>query len=277
MTHRSKEAIAASARALRREIRAGRWRKQTSGVAPGALQVNLAILPADVADAFRTFCASNPRPCPLLARSEPGSRAFPTLAEDLDIARDAPFYRVIRDGEPAEKVADLEAIWREDFVSFALGCSFSFEDAMARAGVEVRHMRLGRNVPMYVSDIETIPVPPFSGPTVVSMRPIPPERADEVREICLGYPTAHGAPVHIGDPAEIGIREIETPDFGDPPVIEEGEVCAFWACGVTPRLALGAARLEIAITHEPGHMLVAELDAADPGLPEWESKPSAAP
>ena len=261
--------IAHSAQKLRKAARDGAWNGPTAGAAPGALQANLAIIPDAFADAFEAYCHLNPLPCPLLARSMAGDRRLPELGGDLDVARDAPMYRVLRNGAAAERVENLEAIWRDDFVAFAIGCSFSFEAAMEQAGVPVRHSRRGTNVPMYASSIETRPSPPFAGPTVVSMRPIRPEKAEAVREICAAFPFAHGAPLHIGDPLEIGVRDVAKPDFGDAPHIEEGEVCAFWACGVTPQLAIRAARLEIAVAHEPGHMLVTDLDAAAPPLSRW--------
>ncbi|MCP5367978.1 MAG: putative hydro-lyase [Hyphomicrobiales bacterium] len=261
--------FAESARDFRRRVRAGAWTGQTAGTIPGAQQVNLAIVPQAAADAFAAFCAANPRPCPVLARTAPGARAMPTLGRDLDVARDAPAYRVFRHGERAERLADLDAVWRDDFVAFALGCSFSFEAAMEAAGIPVRHARLGKNVAMYVSNVPTAPAPPFAGPMVVSMRPIRPEQADRVRDLCAAFPLAHGAPVHVGDPADMGIADVTRPDFGDPPDIADGEVCAFWACGVTPQLALVNAGLEIAVTHEPGHMLVTDLDAASPDLRQW--------
>lgn len=261
--------IADTARAFRRRVRVGEWTGQTAGAVPGALQANLAIVPAAAAPAFAAFCAANPKPCPLLARTPPGERAMLTLARDLDVATDAPAYRVFRHGERAERLSSLEGIWRDDFVAFALGCSFSFEAAMERAGIPVRHARLGKNTSMYVTSIETVPALPFAGPMVVSMRPIRPADADRLRDLCVGFPLAHGAPVHIGEPAKIGIADVQEPDFGDPPDVAEGEVCAFWACGVTPQLALRNARLEIAVTHEPGHMLVTDLDAASRDLAQW--------
>ena len=258
--------IASQATAFRKKIRSGEWTGQTAGAVPGALQANLAVVPGEMADAFNRFCRSNPRPCPLLARTDAGERALPVLGHDLDVTRDAPAYRIFRHGERAERVETLADIWRDDFVAFALGCSFSFEDAMEQAGIPVRHARLGKNTAMYITSIQTVPSGPFGGPMVVSMRPTRPEMVERVRELCAAFPLAHGAPIHVGDPATIGIADVHRPDFGDTPDIYEGEVCAFWACGVTPQLALQEARLEIAAAHEPGHMLVTDLDAASPSL-----------
>lgn len=251
---------------LRRAIRAGAFRSPTTGHAPGWLQGNLAILPQALAADFLAFCAKNPKPCPLLGVSEPGDPGLPTLAEDLDVRTDVPGYRVFRDGGEPERVADLRAVWRDDLVTFVLGCSFSFEESLARARVPVRHIAAGRNVPMYVTDLETRSAGPFGGPMVVSMRAFAP--ADAIRAIVLSdrQPLAHGAPVHIGDPAQIGIRDLGAPEFGDPPVMEPGDVPVFWACGVTPQVAIRGARPDLAITHEPGHMLVTDRPAEGAGI-----------
>lgn len=250
--------------ALRRAARTGDFRAPTSGECPGYLQGNLVILPAAYADAFLRFCVRNPKPCPLLGVGEPGDPALPALGADLDIRRDLPAYRVYRDGAHSETAADVAALWRDDFVVFVLGCSFSFEHALERAGVALRHTAAGRNVPMYVTTLETEPAGDFGGPLVVSMRAFSP--ADAIRAITLSerYPIAHGAPVHIGDPAAIGIVDLGRPDFGDPAVTEPGDIPVFWACGVTPQVAIRRACPEIAITHDPGHMLVTDLLAERP-------------
>ncbi|MEM7500215.1 MAG: putative hydro-lyase [Pseudomonadota bacterium] len=271
MFGRSREDIAADAQSFRSRVRSGEWTGPTSGAAHGALQANLAIMPAAHAPAFERYCQLNPRPCPMLGRTEPGSVAMPELAEGLDIRRDVPAYRVLRNGKPAERLETLTPIWSDDTVVFAIGCSFSFEAAMEDAGIPVRHWLKKANVPMYISGIDTKPSGPFGGKMVVSMRGVPADRADELHALCARYPFAHGAPVHIGDPAEIGIMDIEHPDFGDDPYLEEGDVLAFWACGVTAQMALRHARLPLAAAHEPGHMLVTDLDAAAPGLAAWQA------
>lgn len=258
--------IALAAQKLRSEARASRWTEQTSGCAPGALQANLAVVPADAADEFAAFCRANPKPCPLLDVTSPGGRHFARLGADVDAATDLPAYRVLKDGVAAETVHNLEPYWRGDFRGFALGCSYSFEDALQRAGVPMRHIDRNANVTMFISGIETTRVGRFGGPMVVSMRPIPAETAPLVREICARYPLAHGAPVHIGPAAAIGVADVARPDFGEPADIRDGDVLAFWACGVTPQVALREARLPLAFTHEPGCMLVTDLDAADPEL-----------
>ncbi len=250
--------VEASPGALRGMIRQRRHTGQTAGKAPGYLQGNLAILPAADASDFLRFCVLNPKPCPLLGVGEPGNPRLPELGSDIDIRTDVPRYRVFRGGEPAGGAEDLLALWRDDFVTFVLGCSFSFEEALMRAGIPVRHIDAGRNVPMYVTNIQTRPAGGFGGPLVVSLRGFAP--ADAIRSIVITdrFPLAHGAPVHIGDSAAIGIKDLARPDFGDAPVLEAGDIPVFWACGVTPQSAIRAARPEIAITHEPGHMLVTD-------------------
>ena len=244
---------------VRRRIRAGRYRGQTGGLARGYVQANMVVLPADYAGEFARFCQRNPKPCPLLAMSEPGSPRLPELAEDLDLRTDLPSYRIFRDGEPGGDVASIADLWRDDFVAFALGCSFSFEEALIDAGLLVRHWNDGRVCPMYLTDIECAPAGRFRGRMVVSMRPFTPADAIKAVQITSRYPRVHGAPVHLGMPERIGIDNIERAWQGDDPVLAAGELPVFWACGVTPQVALRAARPPIAITHTPAHMLVTDV------------------
>lgn len=246
---------------LRAEIRAGRFDGPTAGFGGGALQANLVILPEVLAGDFLRFCQANPRPCPLLAVSEPGDPRLPTLGEGIDLRRDLPRYHIWRDGEMAEEVTEIGAFWRNDLVAFAIGCSFSFEDALREGGIPLRHLDAGRNVPMYRTALPTRPAGCFSGPTVVSLRPMPAAAAIEASILCARFPLAHGAPVHLGDPAMIGIADLDRPDYGDAPVFRHGDIPVFWACGVTPQAAIVAARPALAITHAPGHMLVTDLPA----------------
>mgnify|MGYP001812822872 FL=1 len=244
---------------LRQAIRAGDFHGNTSGIAPGYVQCNLTILPADWADDFLRFCQANPKPCPLLAMSPaPGDPALPLLG-DIDIRTDVPSYRVFRDGKFSEEVADISSLWRDDLVVFALGCSFSFEEALLADGLEVRNVSEGVNVPMYRSNIECNAAGRFSGNMVVSMRPF--KAADAIRaiQICTRFPSVHGAPVHLGDPGLIGIGALDSPDYGDAVSVAGDELPVFWACGVTPQVALENARPPFAITHSPGHMLVTDL------------------
>lgn len=249
-------------RDARRLARAG-YRGHTAGMAPGYVQGNLVILPEREAFDFLRFCQRNPKPCPLLAVSEPGDPHLPSLGEDLDLRTDLPRYRVWREGVPVEEPSDIRALWRPDLVAFVVGCSFSFEEALVAAGVPLRHLERGCNVAMYRTSIACVPAGPFQGPMVVSMRPLRP--ADAIRAILITarFPAVHGAPVHLGDPAAIGIADLDRPDYGDPVPLEPGELPVFWACGVTPQAVLAAARLPFAITHAPGSMLVTDRRNAE--------------
>ena len=246
-------------RDARRRIRAGSHRLPTSGMAPGYVQGNLAILPKELAADFTRFCVLNPKPCPLLGQSEPGDHRLPTLGEDLDIRTDIPMYRVWKKGELVAEVTDLKEVWRDDLVSFVLGCSFSFEEALLTAGVPLRHIELGIGVPMYRTSIETAAAGRFRGAMVVSMRPF--RAADAIRaiQITSRFPSVHGAPVHLGEPRLIGIADLDRPDYGDPIEVRADEMPVFWACGVTPQVAIEQARPPLCITHAPGAMLITDL------------------
>lgn len=244
---------------LRHAIRVGRHTGPTTGYSSGYLQGNLAILPKKHADDFLRFCMKNPKSCPLIGMSEPGSPFIPELGKDLDIRSDIPGYRVFRGTADYTNTTDISDIWRDDLVSFVLGCSFSFEAAIVQAGISVRHMDAGRNVPMYVTNIPTNPAGPFTGPLVVSMRAFSPADAIQAVLYSSRYRLAHGAPVHIGDPQQIGISDLAVPDFGDEPIFNEGDIPVFWACGVTPQMAIREALPDLAITHEPGLMLVTDV------------------
>ncbi len=243
----------------RREIRAGRWSMHTSGMAPGHVQGNLVILPAATASDFLRFCQRNPKPCPLLAVSEPGDPLLPDLGDDIDVRTDLPRYRVWRHGELVDEPLDIREHWRDDLVSFVIGCSFSFEQALQEAGIGLRHIEQGRNVSMYRSSIPTRPAGPFHGPMVLSMRPMTPADAIRAIQVTARLPNVHGAPVHFGDPAQVGIADVGRPDFGDAVDIRPGEVPVFWACGVTPQAIVMESRPDFCITHAPGAMLVTEL------------------
>ncbi len=243
----------------RRAIRAGRLTGSTAGVAPGFVQGNLAILPAAYADNFLRFCIANPKPCPVLGVSEPGSPSLPQLGADLDVRTDVTRYCVFEHGVQVGEVDDLSPLWRDDLVTFVLGCSFSFEQALLQAGLPLRHIAQGKNVAMWRTSLATVPAGPFCGPMVVSMRPMRPADAIRAIQITSRFPAVHGAPVHFGDPEAIGIGDITRPDYGDPIDILPGEVPVFWACGVTPQVAIRQARPTLAFTHKPGCMLVTDL------------------
>ncbi|MGH7138074.1 MAG: putative hydro-lyase [Pirellulales bacterium] len=251
---------AMSAAEIRRAIRDGGHRVPTAGLAPGLVQTNVVILPAIVAAEFAEFCRLNSRPCPLVEMTAPGDPEPKCSAPGADLRTDVPRYRVFRDGV-ADQVepTDVRELWRDDFVAFLLGCSFTFEAALMAAGLPVRHVELGRNVPMFRTNRACQPAGRFAGPLVVSMRPYRLEDVARVREITGRFPTMHGEPIHVGEPSAIGIADLDRPDFGDAVPLAPGEVPVFWACGVTPQLALAAARPEIAITHSPGCMFITDL------------------
>ena len=248
-----------SGRDVRLAARTGRLDRHTSGLATAHVQGNLVILPADVADDFLRYCQRNPKPCPVLAVSEPGDPRLPSLAADLDIRSDVPRYRVWRDGVMVDEPGDIGALWRDDLVSFVLGCSFSFEQALIEDGIRLRHVEQGKNVAMFRTTIATAPAGRFSGPMVVTMRPM--KAADAIRavQITSRFPNVHGAPVHLGDPALIGIADLTKPDYGDAVEVMPDELPVFWACGVTPQAALQQAHPPFAITHAPGAMLITDL------------------
>lgn len=244
---------------VRRAARAGDFQGPTPGLAPGYMQANLVVVPRDLAFDFLLFCQRNPQPCPLLDVTDPGCPEPRRVAPNADVRTDVPRYRAYRHGELIDEPTDLLSWWREDLVAFLLGCSFTFEDALLQAGLPVRHIEQGCNVPMYRTNIACRPAGVFAGPMVVSMRPLTPTQAEIATRICGQFPLAHGAPVQIGDPSAIGIKDIARPDFGDAVEIRHGEVPVFWACGVTPQAVAMRARPSLLLTHKPGHMFVTDL------------------
>ncbi|MCA9027576.1 MAG: putative hydro-lyase [Planctomycetaceae bacterium] len=250
-------------RDVRLACRRGEWTQHTSGVASNFAQANLVILPAKSAEDFRCFCERNPQPCPLLEMTQPGDQVPHRMASDVDLRTDLPRYRVWQDGVVTDEPTDISNLWRDDLVSFLIGCSFTFDSALLQAGLPVRHVEVGCNVPMFRTNIDCIPSGPFRGPLVVSMRPFTAKEAARANELTAGFSHFHGRPVHQGDPLAIGISDLAQPDFGDAVTLLEGEMPVFWACGVTPQCALESARLPLAITHAPGHMFVTDRSNAE--------------
>jgi len=248
-----------SAAAVRKRIRDGEWTQHTSGLALQHVQGNVVILPEPLANDFLRFCQRNPKPCPLLAVSEPGQWMLPQLGQDIDVRTDIPQYRIWRSGELTAQPTDIVNLWREDLVTFVIGCSFSFEQALLEAGLPMRHIEQGRNVAMFRSNIATVPAGPFHGPMVVSMRPLRPAAAIRAVQITSRFPQVHGAPVHVGMPHLIGIRDLNSPDYGDAVQVNGDEVPVFWACGVTPQALIEQAKPDFCITHAPGAMLITDL------------------
>ena len=254
---------------LRAAIRSGAFNDHTAGLAPGKLQCNIAILPAAYALDFLRFCLRNPKPCPIVGVGETGDPSLPTLGPDIDIRHDLPRYRLYRDGKFADEVTDIATHWRDDMMTVALGCSFTFERALMAAGIPMRHVEQNRTVPMYRTTLPLEGGGVFGGTMVVSMRPLRGGDVPRAVEICARYPLAHGAPVHVGDPAAIGIAALGRPDWGDAVTILPDEVPVFWACGVTSQNTLLSAGIPLVITHAPGHMLISDIDE-DAALPIWK-------
>lgn len=248
---------------VRVACRGGHLVSPTPGLALGYVQANLVILPRDWAFDFLLFCQRNPKPCPLLDVTEPGEPELKTVAPGSDLRTDLPAYRVWQNGELVEEPYEITKYWRGDLVSFVIGCSFTFENALLAANVPVRHIEQNVNVPMYRTNIACNPAGKFGGPLVVSMRPLTPSQVVKATQICSRFPRAHGAPVHFGDPSTIGIRDIHKPDYGDAVEIRADEVPVFWACGVTPQAALMHAKPPFAITHKPGHMFLTDIKDVD--------------
>ena len=248
---------------VRQMIREGKITTFTSGMCNGYAQANLAILPKELAFDFLLFTQRNPKPCPVLDVTEVGNPEPKVAAPGADLRFEIPKYRIYRYGELTDEVTDLSKYWRDDLVAFLLGCSFSFEGPMLDAGLEVRHITDNHNVPMYITNIQCKPAGVFSGPMVVSMRPMTPKNAIRATQVTSRMPSVHGAPIHFGDPAAIGIKDIMKPDFGDPSTIKPGEVPVFWACGVTPQAVAMSVKPEFMITHAPGHMFITDLLNAD--------------
>lgn len=234
----------------------------TSGWAAGYTQTNLIAIPADWAYDVLLFAHRNPRPCPVLDVTDPGS-ATTILAPTADLRTDLARYRVWEHGQLVDEPTNVADRWRNDLVTFLIGCSFTFETALAQAGIPLRHIEQGRTVAMYVTNRECRPAGRLHGRLVVSMRPIPAHQIDTAIQVSGRMPAVHGAPVHTGNPAALGITDLDHPDFGDPLNSAPGDVPVFWACGVTNQAALMASRPPFAITHAPGHMFITDVPDTD--------------
>jgi uncharacterized protein YcsI (UPF0317 family) len=247
---------------LRKIIRERRWNKPTTGLVPGYVQANLVMLPQAYAFHFLLFCVRNPKPCPILDVLEPGGTE-PRIAPGADLRRDLPRYRVYENGTLKSEEEDVSHLFHEQMVSFLLGCSFSFENALLHGGIPVRNMEEGKNVSMYITDRPCVASGPFAASLVVSMRPMTPQQAIRASQITTRFHLTHGAPIHLGSPGDIGIDDLNKPDFGDPVTFRPGEIPVFWACGVTAMQAAASAKPPILITHSPGHMFVSDMKDED--------------
>ena len=250
--------IVKSAAEMRALARRGEWRGATSGHCPAHQQANLVILPKEAAAEFAAFCTRNPKPCPLIEITPPGEPEPARSAPGADVRTDVGGYRVYRNGELTEQRGEIRDLWRDDLVAFLLGCSHTFDHALIEAGVSVRNVECNTTVSMFVTNVACRPAGRFHGPTVMTMRPIPEAQIELVSQLSRRYPHAHGAPIHVGSPEKIGITDLSRPTYGDPVAIHRGEVPVFWACGVTPQLAICDCGSELAITHSPGCMFVTD-------------------
>ncbi|PLX70412.1 MAG: putative hydro-lyase [Denitrovibrio sp.] len=248
---------------LRRIISKSEFIKPTAGYCNGFVQANLVVLPSEYAGDFEKFCEKNPKPCPLLEVVGPGKHHTSKIAKGADLLKDIPKYQTFIDGKPDKEISDITDLYKEDFVFFLLGCSFSFEEALMNSGIYLRHVEEKKNVSMYNTNIDLESVGIFSGKMVVSMRPIKCSRIVDAALICSKFPSVHGAPIHVGDPSQIGISDINAVDYGDSVAVLPDELPVFWPCGVTPQNVLKQAKLPFAITHSPGYMLVCDIKNED--------------
>jgi uncharacterized protein YcsI (UPF0317 family) len=248
---------------IRHQFRANSLIRPTAGMAAGYTQANVVILPKNLALDFFIFCQRNPKPCPVLEVLEPGNYEPSLTAPGADIRTDVPIYRIYREGQLVTEAEDVISYWNDEMVSFLLGCSFTFESALLQAGIPLKHIAENKKVSMFVTNIPTVAAGQFSGPMVVTMRPIAARQLVQAVQITSRFPMVHGAPIHIGNPSQIGIENIHDPQYGDPVTIEEGEVPVFWACGVTPQAIALEFRPSLMITHSPGYMFITNIRDQD--------------
>ena len=248
-----------SPRLFRERVRRGEWRKTTNGICPGYVQANLVILPKEFALDFTLFCLRNPQPCPILEVLDPGDPRVHDIAPGANICTDLPKYRIFKNGKLSEEREDITGCWRDDLVSFLIGCSYTFEEALVKGGVPIRNYFNQKDPGIYVTSLMCRPAGIFSGPLVVTMRPIPSNLVSRAVQITSRFPRAHGAPVHIGEGTRIGVPDLSRIDFGEVPEIEAGEIPVFWACGITPQMAAEGSKIPLMITHKPCHMFVSDL------------------
>ncbi|MDR1019857.1 MAG: putative hydro-lyase [Synergistaceae bacterium] len=263
MKHTVETLAHVTAKEARAIIRNCEWTAPTSGLSLSYVQANMIILPKDWAYDFLLYATRNPKPCPILDVTEAGDPEPKLIAPGADVRVDLPKYRIWKDGKLVGEPSDIKSEWRDDLVAFMIGCSFSFESALLEAGIGIRHIEEDVNVPMYLTNVPCRPAGRFSGNTVMSMRPVPHSQVVKAVTCTARFPSVHGAPMHIGDPSAIGIKDISRPDFGDAVTIKDGETPVFWACGVTPQAAVMQSKPPFAITHAPGHMFIADRRDSD--------------
>ena len=263
MVHTVESLAHTPASEVRAIIRSGGWGAPTSGLSLGYVQANMIILPRDWAYDFLLYATRNPKPCPILDVTEAGNPEAKMIAPGSDVRTDLPKYRIWENGNLADEPGDIKSAWRDDLVAFMIGCSFSFESALLESGIGIRHIEENVNVPMYLTGVPCAPAGRFSGNVVMSMRPIPHNQVVKAATCTARFPSVHGAPMHIGDPSAIGVKDINRPEFGDAVTIRPGETPVFWACGVTPQAAVMKSKPPFAITHAPGYMFITDKRDSD--------------
>ena len=244
---------------LRMLIRRNEWTRQTTGLAPQNVQANLAILPKEYAFDFLLYCQRNSGACPVIEVLEPGMWQPSVLSNAADIRTDLPKYAIYENGQQVTEVFDIKSYWRDDLVTFLIGCAFTFQGPLLDAGIRIRHLEEGRSDPTYVTNLATQQAGIFSGPLVVSMWPVKWRDVSKVVQITSRFPLAHGSPLHVGDAVHLGIDDIQRPDYGEYVALEDDEVPVFWPCGVTPQQAASEARPSLMITHSSSHMFITDL------------------
>jgi uncharacterized protein YcsI (UPF0317 family) len=242
--------------------REGRYDGLTRGVALGYLQCNLVVLARSYAYDFLVYCERNQRACPVLEICEAGNPEPRELAPGADLRTDLPRYAVYRQGIRGPDVADVRDLWQPDSVAFLIGSGISFDQALEDAGVPT-----GQNRWVLRTSLPTKPAGPFRGNLVVTMRWLSAEQSIRAVQVTSRYPFNHGAPIHIGNPSEIG-ADVEHPLVGRAvDRVPDGVVAVFWACGVTPQEAAIAAKPDLMVTHAPAHGFVTDRAAKDFALP----------
>jgi len=244
---------------FRQKVRSGKWNKPTFNVCREYVQANLVILPKRFAFDFTLFCLRNPKPCPIIEILEAGKYKTKYLSREADIRTDIPKYMIYKDGELVKECESIVEYWKDDLVSFLIGCSYTFEEALVRAGIPLSNSNAGKDVSVYITNVQLVPAGIFKGRMVVTMRPLPPILVSRAVQVTYRFPKTHGTPVHIGPGSEIGIENIHNVDFGDPPIINDRDIEVYWGCGVTPQIVALESKVPFMITHKQAHMFVSDL------------------
>lgn len=244
---------------IRNEIRLKRWNGTTYGLAKKYAQVSPVILAEKYADDFLRLCKVNPKIFPLYGVSETGNSKLSFLGEDVDVKSDLSSYRVYSNGQFNGNTGSIKEIWQDDFVTFAIGCSLSFEEILIMQGIPLRHLQENKKIPAYQTNIELNSTGAFSGKTFVTMRQFSTLDSTKATTLTAQFPKFHGAPLHSGDCTQIGIKDLSKPDYGDTPTLYKDDIPLYWACGITVLQVIEKAEMPIAIVVNPGYMLITDL------------------